>query len=121
MAIWLKSLIVAVLALSWVPSDAQELLKVPVQIPSITPAATAFAVARERGYYHQEGLDVQLIVMASGLGTQATIGGNVKFPLSAEPGCCQFYAEVRCDLSLPPSIDPCFGFMRDRRFGRWQV
>jgi ABC-type nitrate/sulfonate/bicarbonate transport system substrate-binding protein len=79
MAIWLRSLIVAVLVLSWLPSDAQELLKVPVQIPSITPAATAFAVARERGYYHQEGLDVQLIVMASGLGTQALIGGNVKF------------------------------------------
>ena len=79
MAIWLNSLIVAVLALSWLPSDAQELLKVPVQIPSITPAATAFAVARDRGYYRQEGLAVQLIVMASALGTQALIGGNVKF------------------------------------------
>ncbi|HYY25607.1 MAG TPA: hypothetical protein VE689_08965 [Candidatus Udaeobacter sp.] len=44
MAIWLNSLIVAVLALSWLPSDAQELLKVPVQIPSITPGQRLEAV-----------------------------------------------------------------------------
>ena len=79
MAILLKCFTGALLVLFWSLADAQDLLKVPVQIPSITPAATAFALARDRGYYRQEGLDVQLIVMASGLGTQALIGGNVKF------------------------------------------
>src|SRR5262245_39431961 len=58
---------------------AQELLKLPVAIPAVSPAATTFAVARDRGYFREEGLDVQLIVMPSAIGTQALIGGNVKF------------------------------------------
>ena len=58
----------------------------PVQIPAITPAATAFAVARDRGYYRQEGLDAQLIVMPSALGTQALLGGNVKFSTAGGAG-----------------------------------
>jgi len=65
MAIWLRIVIVAALLFIGSNSDAQELVKVPVQIPAITPAVTAFAVARERGYYRQEGLDVQLVVMPS--------------------------------------------------------
>src|SRR2546430_7525476 len=78
MAIWLKFLIIAGLIFISSSLDAQELIKVPVQIPAITPAATAFAVSRDRGYYRQEGLDVQLIVMPSALGTQALIGGDRK-------------------------------------------
>ena len=58
---------------------AQDLLKLPVAIPAVTPAATTFVVARDRGYFREEGLDVQLIVMPSAIGTQALIGGNVKF------------------------------------------
>src|SRR4029434_2774917 len=86
MTIWLRILIVAALLISGANSDAQELIKVPVQIPSITPAVTAFAVARERGYYRQEGLDVQLVVMPSALGPQALFGGNVKFSTAGGAG-----------------------------------
>jgi ABC-type nitrate/sulfonate/bicarbonate transport system substrate-binding protein len=78
MAILQKLVTIAALLLAS-RGAAQELFKVPVQIPSITPAVTAFAIARERGYYRQEGLDVQLVVMPSALGTQALLGGNVKF------------------------------------------
>jgi ABC-type nitrate/sulfonate/bicarbonate transport system substrate-binding protein len=86
MAIWFKCLIVGGLSLFYLPAAAQELSKVPVQIPAITPAATAFVVARDRGYYRQEGLDVQLIVMPSAVGTQALIGGNVKFSTAGGAG-----------------------------------
>ncbi len=85
MAIWLK-IITFALILIGSRSVAQELVKVPVQIPSITAAVTAFAVARERGYYRQEGLDVQLVVMPSALGTQALLGGNVKFSTAGGAG-----------------------------------
>src|SRR5215510_6964781 len=86
MAIWRKALIVATLLFAGSSSRAQELVKVPVQIPAITPAVTAFAVALERGYYRQEGLDAQLVVMPSGLGTQALLGGNVKFSTAGGAG-----------------------------------
>jgi len=85
MAIWLKLVTVALLFTA-APSAAQELVKVPVQIPAITPAVSVFAIARERGYYRQEGLDAQLIVMPSALGTQALLGGNVRFSTAGGAG-----------------------------------
>ena len=86
MTIWLRILIVAAFLCVASNNNAQEVVKTPVQIPAITPAATAFAVARDRGYYRQEGLDAQLIVMPSALGTQALLGGNVKFSTAGGAG-----------------------------------
>ena len=86
MTIWLRILIVVALLCVASNNNAQELVKTPVQIPAITPAAIAFAVARDRGYYRQEGLDAQLIVMPSALGTQALLGGNVKFSTAGGAG-----------------------------------
>jgi NitT/TauT family transport system substrate-binding protein len=85
MAIWLKVVTVALL-LTAAQSAAQELVKVPVQIPSISPAISAFAIARDRGYYRQEGLDVQLIVIPSALGMQALLAGNIKFSTAGGSG-----------------------------------
>jgi ABC-type nitrate/sulfonate/bicarbonate transport system substrate-binding protein len=84
--VWLHAVITALILLLASTTAAQELIKVPVQIPSISPAVTAFAVARERGYYRQEGLDVQLIVIPSALGMQALIGGNIKFSTAGGSG-----------------------------------
>lgn len=79
MAIWSAGVAVAWTLLVCFPAIAQELLKVPLAVPAVSPAATTFVVARDRGYFREEGLDVQLIVMPSAVGTQALIGGNVKF------------------------------------------
>ena len=65
---------------------AQELVKVPVQIPAISPAVSTFALARDRGYYRQEGLDVQLVLIPSALGMQALLGGNIKFSTAGGSG-----------------------------------
>jgi ABC-type nitrate/sulfonate/bicarbonate transport system substrate-binding protein len=85
MAIWRKCFTIAILLLA-ARTSAQELVKVPVQIPAITPAVTPFAIARDRGYYRQEGLDVQLVVMPSAIGMQALLGGNVKFSTAGGAG-----------------------------------
>ncbi|MGH7770036.1 MAG: ABC transporter substrate-binding protein, partial [Candidatus Binatia bacterium] len=45
----------------------------------VTPAVATFAIAKDKGYYREEGLDVELVAMPSGVGTQALIGGNVEF------------------------------------------
>ena len=83
---FLKLLMIVLLVGSAWRAWAQELVKVPVQIPSISPAIAIFAVARERGYYRQEGLDVQLVVIPSALGTQALLGGNIKFATGGGSG-----------------------------------
>jgi ABC-type nitrate/sulfonate/bicarbonate transport system substrate-binding protein len=69
MAIWRELVICGLIGFWASTSQCQELLKLPVAIPAVTPAATTFVVARERGYFREEGLDVQLIVMPSAIGT----------------------------------------------------
>ena len=63
----------------WSGAEGQELRKIPVAIPAVSPASTTFVVAKERGYFREEGLEVEMIVMPSAIATQALIGGNVKF------------------------------------------
>jgi NitT/TauT family transport system substrate-binding protein len=72
-------LVVLVLFSQLARAEAQELKKIHVAIPAVTPSVTTFAVAKEKGYYREEGLDVEFVVMPSAVGTQALIGGNVKF------------------------------------------
>ena len=60
-------------------AEGQGLRKVHVAIPAVSPASTTFVVAKDRGYYREEGLEVEMIVMPSAIATQALIGGNVKF------------------------------------------
>ena len=85
MAICLK-LLVCSLFLIGSRAVAQELVKVPVQMPAISPAVSTFALARDRGYYRQEGLDVQLVLIPSALGMQALLGGNIKFSTAGGSG-----------------------------------
>ena len=68
------------------PVEAQQLRKVHAAIPAITPAAAPFAIANDRGFYREEGLDVDLIVMPSAVGIQALIGGNVNFSTQGGAG-----------------------------------
>ena len=60
-------------------AQAQELKKLYVAIPALSPASTTFAVAKDKGYYKEEGFDVELVAMPSAIAVQALIGGNVKF------------------------------------------
>jgi NitT/TauT family transport system substrate-binding protein len=85
MAIW-RRVVAGSLLLIGSSAVAQELVKVPVQIPSISPAVSAFALARDRGYYRQEGLDVQLVLIPSALGMQALLAGNIKFSTAGGSG-----------------------------------
>lgn len=75
-------LLSAVLSLLFfsVRGEAQEIRKVHVAVPGISPgAASAFVIAREMGYYREEGLQAELVVMPAAVSAQALIGGNVEF------------------------------------------
>src|SRR5215470_12783087 len=111
MTIWLKFIAVMIVhslaSIGW----AQDLIKVPVQIPAITPAVTAFAIARDRGYYRQEGLDVQLIVIPSAVGTQALLGGNVKFSTGGGAGLLPILRGAPMRFMFTTFSRPMFGSM----------
>ena len=52
---------------------------VNVAVPTLSMVVIAFTAAKERGYYHEEDLDVNLVVMRDTLGISALIGGNADF------------------------------------------
>lgn len=64
----------------------QELRKIHVAIPSVSPVATPFVVAKEKGYYREEGLEVELVVMRAARTIQALVGGNVDFSSAGGAG-----------------------------------
>ena len=52
-----------------------EILK--IAIPSTTQAVLAFTIARDKGYYRAEGLDIELILMSAPIGSRALLSGDV--------------------------------------------
>ena len=50
-----------------------------VGIPVLDVTQSALYVARDRGYFQKEGLEVDLILMRGGVANQALIAGNVEF------------------------------------------
>jgi ABC-type nitrate/sulfonate/bicarbonate transport system substrate-binding protein len=52
---------------------------VKVSVPAHSISHVAFYVAREKNFYRDEGLDVDLILMNAGVAVRALIGGDVDF------------------------------------------
>ena len=57
------------------PDTRAEVLK--IAIPSTTQAVLAFTIARDKGYYRAEGLDVELILMSAPIASRALLSGDV--------------------------------------------
>src|SRR5207253_114895 len=55
-----------------------EARSIKVSIPAHSVSHIAFYSAKERGYYRDEGLDVELILMAAPVAIRALIGGDVE-------------------------------------------
>jgi NitT/TauT family transport system substrate-binding protein len=56
-----------------------EARKINVGVPVLDVTQSALYIARDRGYYQKEGLDVELILMRGGVANQALFAGNVEF------------------------------------------
>jgi len=52
---------------------------VNVAVPTLNMVVIAFTAAKEKGYYQEEGLEVEIIWMSAPVAAQALIGGNVEF------------------------------------------
>ena len=66
-------------AFGFAQQGAAQLRYVPVGIPSISISSGSFIVAKEAGFYKEEGLDVDLVVMRGAPAIQGLIGGTVPF------------------------------------------
>src|SRR5689334_24473077 len=50
---------------------------IQIAIPSTTQAVLPFMIARDKGYYRAEGLDVTLILMSAPTASRALLSGEV--------------------------------------------
>jgi NitT/TauT family transport system substrate-binding protein len=69
----------AALLLSFVLAVPCEARKVSVGVPVLDVTQSALYIAKERGYFQKEGLEVDLILMRGGVANQALIAGGVEF------------------------------------------
>src|SRR4030095_13063467 len=55
-----------------------EAARVRVAIPSTTHAVLAFTTTRDKGYYREDGVEVELILMSAPIAGPALVGGDVE-------------------------------------------
>jgi NitT/TauT family transport system substrate-binding protein len=70
--------ILATIALIVLLGAELEAARVRVAIPSTTHAVLAFTTTRDKGYYREEGLDVELILMSAPFASRALLSGDVE-------------------------------------------
>jgi len=71
---------IAATALIWLPAHAAD--KVKVTYPTLTSSYIFFFSAISKGYYKDEGLDLDVIEAAGGVATPALVSGDAQFSTS---------------------------------------
>lgn len=79
-------IVLFILIASYNGNAAAQLHKVHATIPALTESSITFFVARDKGYWREEGLDVELILARAAPSIQAVIAGNVEFGTAGGAG-----------------------------------
>lgn len=94
----LRRLIVLAIAISCTSIAAgqeRKLEPLRVGISSFSASYAPFFVAGKQGYYQEEGLSVEIILLAGLLGTRALVGGSVDFASASNPSAAVQGAKLK--------------------------
>jgi len=81
---------------------------VHIAVPTLSMVVIAFTTAKEKGYYREEGLDVDLVVMRDTLGISALIGGNADFASMSGAGLTAILAGMPLRFAFSSFYRPMF-------------
>jgi NitT/TauT family transport system substrate-binding protein len=81
---------------------------VRIAVPTLSMVVIAFTAAKEKAYYRDEGLDVDLVVMRDTLGISALIGGNVDFASMSGAGLTAILGGVPLRFAFSSFYRPMF-------------
>lgn len=73
----MRMILATIAVIAWLSVDV-EAARVRVATPSTTHAVLAFTTTRDKGYYREEGLDVELILMSAPFASRALLSGDVE-------------------------------------------
>ena len=77
--VWLAILVSALLVGATCLQAQTALRKVRVSIPAANVTYLPFYAAKDRGYYKDEGIDVEFILMAAALASTAALTGDIDY------------------------------------------
>jgi len=77
-------------------------------VPTLSMVVIAFTVAKEKGYYRDEDLDVNLVQMRDTLGISALIGGNADFASMSGAGMTAMLGGVPLRFAFSSFFRPMF-------------
>ncbi len=80
---WFARLLVLFLLPRDVQSQATKLETVRTSFASFGAIYYPHLIAKERGYYAEEGIDIEMILMPGGIATPALVAGNIHFSTSS--------------------------------------
>jgi NitT/TauT family transport system substrate-binding protein len=75
--------VIGLLFMCAAPEVSAQLKNVKFAVGSISMVEITFNVAKIKGFYREEGLDVDMILMRGALGVQALVGGSVDYASSS--------------------------------------
>src|SRR5688572_2516634 len=90
------------------PLARTEARTVNIAVPTLSMVVIAFTAAKEKGYYQDEGLDVNLVVMRDTLGISALIGGNADFASMSGAGFTAILGGVPLRFAFSSFFRPMF-------------
>ncbi len=88
-----------------------------VAVPTLSMVVIAFTVAKEKGYYREEGLDVDLVQMRDTLGISALIGGNADFASMSGAGLTAILGGMPLRFAYSSFNRPMFWLYAKPEFG----
>src|ERR1044071_8949414 len=80
--------------------------RINVTLPSKSFQFIIFPLAKERGYLKEEGIDLNVVVMASTTGLQAVLAGEMDFTGSGSSALVAVTQGNAPLTTVPPATDP---------------
>ena len=104
----LKIILCLLLVLLFTSASRAQLRKIRVAIPAHGISNMALYVAKDRGYFREEGLEAQLILMRPTIGNNALIGGNVEISMVPTAGLASALRGARLRILSATFYKPLF-------------
>ncbi len=105
--------------MSAMPASAQ-LKKVRFALATIAISEVPFKVAQLKGFYRDEGLDVDMILIRGAVGIQALIGGSVDYSSSSGAAIAAGVRGLGLKLVLIVASKPAFDFVSQPQIRSFQ-
>ena len=105
---WIKLSILTLVLLGYTEPAFSQLKKVRFSVAAPSIAEMPFRIAQTKGFYREEGLDVEVIFIRGAVGMQALLGGSVDFTSASGSTIAAAVRGIPVKLVFTASAKPQF-------------